>query len=450
MTPTPWLAWMLGSALSAGTPATPLPGLVLALERTDLRTVQALQTRIEAASGWWLELESQLLVVAPDAALDSLSTGLRVEQRLPALTPAALALQARGCGDERSGLLPAIAMAGRHGLVWAPRRFVSYATPDSAEWRSVIPNTVLARDQSLRGPALAKGSADPGLVARVAAVDAPRWFAAVQALAGFDRSSYGSGVDGARDWLLARFGELGLATATHTFAINGSVSVENVIATLPGSSLPDEWVVIGAHYDSRNTSSSNPTGTPGAEDNASGCAAVLEMARVLVNYSHQRTLKFVCFAGEEQGLLGSTAWAQQLQGNGQLPQVKLALIMDMIGYSGDADLDLLLETSSALSGVFSAFVTLQPELAPTLRLVTSTNPFGSDHVPFINRSVPSLLTIENDWDSYAHYHKSTDLPANMTRALDMGGGIVRLNTAVVAQAAGLATAASPLFADGFE
>jgi hypothetical protein len=70
-------------------------------------------------------------------------------------------------------------------------------------------------------------------------------------------------------------------------------------------------------------------------------------------------------------------------------------------------------------------------------------------VPFIQRSVPSLLTIENDWDSYAHYHRSTDLPANMTRALDIGGGIVRLNAAVLAQAAGV-SAVDTLTVDGFE
>jgi hypothetical protein len=348
------LRWTLGITLYASAATASPSGWLLALGELDRAQVERLEARIQAAGGWWLELESELLVVAPDDHLPPLARDLDIVQQLGPLAPDALALQARGCSDHTVATLPAITMAGRFALVHAPRHFVPYATPDSAEWRSVLPNTVLARDQSRRGPATAKGQAlDPGIAARVAAVDAQRWFGAVQSLAAYDRSSHGSGIDAARDWLVTRWTELKLSSTLHTFAINGSVQVENVIATLPGASLPDEWIVVGAHYDSRNTSSTNPVGTPGAEDNASGCAAVLELARVFSAFPPpQRTLKFVCFAGEEQGLLGSTAWVQQLQSGGQLAQVKLALIMDMVGYSGDADLDLLLETSSALAGVF--------------------------------------------------------------------------------------------------
>ena len=129
--------------------------------------------------------------------------------------------------------------------------------------------------------------------------------------------------------------------------------------------------------------------------------------------------------------------------------------MDMIGYSGDADLDVLLETSSALSTVFTPFSAAAATYAPELRVLTDTSACCSDHMPFINRGVPSLLTIENDYsynattrpEGYQHYHKTTDIPANITRAQQMGGGILKMNIAVLADVAGFET---PVLRDGFE
>jgi hypothetical protein len=429
-----------------------MPAVLLLLQEGSSDQLKALTARVNQAGGWWLELEDQLLIAAPSAQLQSLSAGYTVAQTLPALTPQSLALQTRACGVDSSAQLPAIAMAGRFALVWAPRRFVRYAAPDSSEWRPVQANVVLARDQSLRGPRMAsKGMPDPAVAARVAAVNPQRWFSAVQDLAGFDRSSYGTGIDAARDWLAQQFGAAGLSVQLQTFSFShfgAGATVENVVAHLPGSELPDEWIVVAGHYDSRNASVTSTNTTPGAEDNASGCSGVLEVARVMAQFPRRRTLVFACFAGEEQGLHGGNAFAQKLSDEGDLDKVKLAVIMDMIGYSGDTDLDVLLETSTALSSVFSRYVALEPLYAPELRMVTSTTPCCSDHMPFINRGVPSLLTIENDWSSYQHYHKTTDVPANMTRALEMGGAIIKLNTAVVAEAAGIPP--PPLFFDGFE
>jgi hypothetical protein len=124
----------------------------------------------------------------------------------------------------------------------------------------------------------------------------------------------------------------------------------------------------------------------------------------------------------------------------------------MIGYSGDADLDVLLETSASLSAVFTPFTAAAANYAPELRVLIDTSACCSDHMPFIYRGVPSLLTIENDYSpsmafGYQHYHKTTDLPGNITRAQEMGGGILKMNIAVLAEAAGFET---PILRDGFE
>ena len=242
-----------------------------------------------------------------------------------------------------------------------------------------------------------------------------------------------------------------MSTTTPQVAV-GASRPSNVIAVRPGTDLAGEWVLVGAHYDARNpnNSSGGVANTPGAEDNASGCAGVVEMATVFAAVPTRRTLVFACYAGEEQGLLGSIAQAQALAASGDLSRIKLAVIMDMIGYSGDQDFDVLLESSGTPTqlAVLEQFAALATDYAPGTRAVIDTNPCCSDHMPWINRGIPALLTIENDWSQYVHYHQTSDLPQNITNAQAMGGRILRLNAAGIAVRAEVV--AAPQFSDGFE
>ena len=91
------------------------------------------------------------------------------------------------------------------------------------------------------------------------------------------------------------------------------VQVVNVVATLPGEQPEsrDRIYVVSGHYDSRVSDPMNSTAdAPGADDDASGVAAVLEMARVMSKQKWDATLVFIAVAGEEQGLFGSTHWAK--------------------------------------------------------------------------------------------------------------------------------------------
>src|SRR5438270_1039228 len=93
----------------------------------------------------------------------------------------------------------------------------------------------------------------------------------------------------------------------------GPVQVVNVVATLPGTQPEsrDRIYVVTGHYDSRVTDVMNITAdAPGADDDASGVAAVMEMARVMSKRNWEATLVFMAVAGEEQGLFGSTHWAK--------------------------------------------------------------------------------------------------------------------------------------------
>jgi len=111
----------------------------------------------------------------------------------------------------------------------------------------------------------------------------------------------------------------------------------NVIATLKGVAYPDSVCIIGAHYDDITSSGEPFSVSPGANDNASGVAAALEIARVMKmnNYRPANTIKFVAFGSEELGLFGSRAYSENAVRNQE--KIKLMLNNDMIAFEPRTD-----------------------------------------------------------------------------------------------------------------
>ena len=434
-------ALLLSAApLAAAKPLAALDAVLL--DATNMSAAKRAQIKANQ-SGWWLGLDTKILVAATPKAIQMLSAQFPVLARFYRVTPESFSFQSMACDERDAKLhLPAIAKVGRGNLVRTPINFSGFRGVSGLV--AITPGIeVLSARQVARSKAL-----NPAFQPLIARISPTRWFNALSTLASWKRNSYSGEIDLARDWLAGEFGALGLTVTTPSFTVASGTQAENVVATLTGTTLPDEWILVGAHYDSTNTSVSNTSNpSPGAEDNASGCAAVLELARVMADLKPKRTLKFVCFAGEEQGLLGSEAYAASLVSTGELGKIKLAVIMDMIGYSSTNALDVLLETSSALAAVLPQFQQAAADYSPGMTVSTSLAPFGSDHMPFINRAVPTLLLIENEWDRYPHYHKTTDVPANVTNALIQGPAIMRMELAVIATRAEVEL---PLTVDGFE
>ena len=86
--------------------------------------------------------------------------------------------------------------------------------------------------------------------------------------------------------------------------------------------------------------------------------------------------------------------------------------------------------------------------APELTVYTSTNPFGSDHVPYINNNMHGILSIDDDWNNYSDYHRSTDLPENIK--LNQGNFILKTNLAALAHLAKLEINPEIIFENGCE
>lgn len=398
---------------------------------------------------------------APELGLQLRAGGVQAGRAWAAVERSRLVVVRGARGDRVGTLGRVLALAGRRAVVeLAPERALEdpwssfHAAECGAESAQrlaevaepvVGERVVLARRLRRGDRAAASGPVTPALERAVGRVDRDRWFAAVEALAGWNRWTRGSQILLARDWLVARFGELaGMEVWTESFPVTTSTGW-NVFARLPGTADPSTWVLVGGHYDS--TSQSPQTAAPGAEDNASGCAGVLELARAFAATPPPFSILFVCYSGEEQGLHGSNDHAADLVASGGTAGLAGVLIYDMIGYSADAELDVLLETSLLGEDLVELFAVAAADFTG-LEVDISWNPFGSDHMPYLNRGIPALLAIENDWDIYPHYHRTTDVPAHLSLA--MGEGILRMGAAGLGRLAGLAAPPGLLARDGFE
>jgi hypothetical protein len=152
------------------------------------------------------------------------------------------------------------------------------------------------------------------------------------------------GIGAARDWLLAELRSYAAASGGRMTAelqsyvqepasrIPTATRITNVTATLRGSVTPDRVYIVSGHYDSRATDVMDATSdAPGADDDASGVAVVLELARVMAKRRPASTIAFAAVAGEEQGLYGAAHMAQQLKAAGA--DVQGMFTNDIVGSS---------------------------------------------------------------------------------------------------------------------
>jgi hypothetical protein len=211
--------------------------------------------------------------------------------------------------------------------------------------------------------------------------------------------------------------------------------ITNVVATLRGTTAPDRVYVVTGHYDSRVTDVMNATSdAPGADDDASGVAAVMEMARVFASRRTEATIVFAAVAGEEQGLYGSDHMAQVFKDAGA--DVQAMFSNDIVG-TGDAHdgtrpdnrtVRLFVEgvpTSetpaqasvrqsiggendgpSRQLGRFVRDVAENPQTGMRVRVIWRRDRYlrGSDHISFLRRGYPAARFTEPR-ENFRHQHQ---------------------------------------------
>lgn len=215
---------------------------------------------------------------------------------------------------------------------------------------------------------------------------------------------------------------------------------DNVWAQQRGSGGAAGTVLVSAHYDSISELSKleQPDApAPGADDNATGTAGVLEFARASRNHAYRRDVIYICYSGEEEGLLGSSHFASKMATVGE-PLLGV-LNADMLGYKGKTpeDADVITDRNSAWLAEYAraAVATYVADLYA--EVIVDEKMFYSDHKPFWNFGYAANLVIE-DWPiiyKYANTSKDTLEKVDFAVATTMTRG-------VVAAAASLASPAS--------
>lgn len=253
-------------------------------------------------------------------------------------------------------------------------------------------------------------------------------------------------------FLQRTFSELGFTTCLHSFESQAGEQ-KNIVAYVPGSGRGT--VVVGAHYDSRPFEGA----APGAEDNGSGVAALLAIARAFkkANVQPKKSVYFVAFAAEEAGLWGSQAFVQSFE-KGALPadcswsnlgssflqgkhfhfaaRDHVAILMDEVGWRSPkySDTVVNLEATDWAGEVMDELAQANKvNNGDAVHLVHNNHPFGSDHMSFLNERIQAVLVINGDDEAYPNYHQSTDTVSNVSpdMVVQVGklvlGGALRLS-----------------------
>ncbi len=185
------------------------------------------------------------------------------------------------------------------------------------------------------------------------------------------------------------------------------VSATNVVAFLPGRTRPDEWVVVGAHYDHLgHFDGDGDTIYNGADDNASGTAAMLAVAEAIATGPGlERSVVFVGFSAEEKGLLGSKSLASGPLGP---EHVVFMINMDMLGRNPDKPV--YVGGDGYARGLAEIIESANRDLNLKLELGGTALSGNSDHYPFYRRGIPVMNLFTG---LHSDYHQLSDHPSKL-------------------------------------
>jgi hypothetical protein len=259
---------------------------------------------------------------------------------------------------------------------------------------------------------------DASIQALVAQVDAQRLKGTVDALVAYGtRWSSSPGVTKVpvwiRDQFLARGYKAGKDVRYQPFKLGAGPSQRNVLC---GPVSPTRGLIlVCAHYDS--VSESPAHSAPGADDDASGIAALLELSRLLRGAVLKRDVLFAAFGGEEQGLFGSAACADVAARDGW--PIDVVLNMDMIGYKAPgspARITVEYDHGNRNPGNDAAAKAFGLLMAQAARDYTSLDPvhsdiWSSDYMPFEAKGFACIGAY--DADENPHYHRTTDVASTL-------------------------------------
>lgn len=189
---------------------------------------------------------------------------------------------------------------------------------------------------------------------------------------------------------------------------NKNVEVRNVLGFIPGTTFPDTFLVFTAHYDHLGRMGSE-TYFPGANDNASGIAMMLDLARYFSKSTnqHKYSIAFIALAGEEMGLKGSTYYVE----NPFFPleNIRFLINLDMVGTGSEG---ITIVNGTVYPKAFALLDSINTSNNYLLNVTPRGESCNSDHCPFYQKGVPSVF-IYSRGKEYQEYHNIYDLPQNL-------------------------------------
>jgi hypothetical protein len=244
----------------------------------------------------------------------------------------------------------------------------------------------------------------------------------------------------ASDWVASRMAALGLEVEQQPFYVSSWVgsgdAAPNVIGIQRGTLYPDEYVVCGSHFDSFTWDVMyGGNSAPGADDNATGVASVLESARIMTQYEFEYSIVYCAYGAEEEGLYGSEAYASRCQEQGM--QILGYFNNDMNGYLNPGDpihIDLIYPNSVAPIGDY--YMNVASVYFPELPVRhVNFNEGDSDHTSFNNHGYMGIYPFE-DYQNYSPYiHTTSDVIGTSVNSFEMGQQYCRMNIGCLAELA---------------
>jgi hypothetical protein len=220
-----------------------------------------------------------------------------------------------------------------------------------------------------------------------------------------------------QNWLVDKLESFGLDVYIHRFIYDlpefggDTLQAGNVVAIKQGTEFPDQYIIISSHYDSVDTLYSSWYGGPGADDNASGTAGVIECARILSQIETKRSIMFVPFNAEELIMVGSSPFAIKCaQENMNILGV---FNLDMLGFypaEGYGNIKMFAGSAAILNKLFFEYYTQVANLyLPDVPTLLGTNHGGADDGSFNLNDYPALYIGDVEYINENHcYHRPCD------------------------------------------
>lgn len=397
--------------------------------------LRALTAAAADAGAAWTRLGDTLLVTGASAQLERTAAGRTPAERIE--VPAArlhLVIQNGRQFQQAHPEVPVLLDRGRYLVVdLDPAEAGRVVEPSERHLPCFgvrpLPTDTVVFEQRPPAPARARAATEP-----MAAVSHDAFAADLRALAGLrTRHSTSTEFRTALDRAAGVLSGLGFATRTQTVALHGG-STQNLVAERPGAGGDGRAVLVTAHLDSINVRDGDTAPAPGADDNGSGAAGVLAVARALRDHPGARDLRLILFGGEEQGLFGSRHYVAELD-QAARERIHSVVNMDMIACRNTPAPTVLLEGAAASQTVLEELAAAA-QAHTGLTVQTSLLPFNSDHVPFLDAGIPAVLTIEGADGANDRIHTAGDTLEHVDT--DLALEILRMNVAYLVQVLGRA------------